>query len=84
MQTECHEQSSLLKNVNEQTEVFHAVYPVQTFTSITQVKQETVLINAGGVLWFKMPNKYSELEITECQGMLIVTGQWNANSHILK
>lgn len=50
MQTKCHEQSSLLKNVNEQTEVFHAVYPVQTFTSITQVKQETVLINAGGVL----------------------------------
>lgn len=28
------------------------------------MKQETVLINAWGLLWFKLPNKYSELEIT--------------------
>lgn len=33
-----------------------------TFTSIAQVKQETVLINAWGLLWFRIPTKYSRLE----------------------
>lgn len=51
MQThKCHEQSSLLRNVNEQAEIFHGVCPALTFTSITKLKQQTVAINASQLL----------------------------------
>lgn len=41
-----------------------------TFTSITQVKKEPVLIKAQELLKLKIPNEYSKPERIHCQGIL--------------